>query len=218
MIAKNQELIKELEDINRKNPSSVAKKWSIAKSEAELAVNNNENIEYELPAKSSTNMAPKSSELYSKEMSLLRKENEKLHLDLASRPSAREWKMAQHRIKDLENEILSKEKLGSSQRKDKSSWPIFSLTKNYTIEFTRKLIRNDKFHHMLDRNAQEVVSVHSDESSEMIKMVCLKLKLSDPYALVSTIDMLIEVVKYIPAMERVRPHIRKARRIIHIEL
>ena len=72
------------------------------------------------------------------------------------------------------------------------------------VEFTRKLIRNDKFHHLLDRNGQEVVNVHSDESSEIVKMVCLKLKLSDPYTLVSTIDMLIEVVKYIPAMERVR--------------
>ena len=93
-----------------------------------------------------------------KELSTLKKENERLHLELAGRPSQREWKMAQHRIKDLETELMSHSKVGSHQA------------------LTRKLIRNDKVHHLLDRNAQEVVKVDSDESSEIIK-VCVSQSL-----------------------------------------
>ena len=33
-------------------------------------------------------------------------------------------------------------------------------------------------------------------------MLCLKLKLDDPLTLVSTTDMLIEVIKFVPSMER----------------
>ena len=117
LIEKNQELIKEIEDFRRKYPESGAKKWTQAKTDA--AETTSYGLSEEIPqVKTTLPILPaKPMDVYAKEISLLRKENEKLHLELASRPSAREWKMAQHRIKDLEGEILSKEKLGSSQRK-----------------------------------------------------------------------------------------------------
>lgn len=49
-----------------------------------------------------------------KENSILRKENDRLHMDIAGRPQTKEWKVLQRKVKDLEQELMALYKMGGS--------------------------------------------------------------------------------------------------------
>ncbi|EPZ32260.1 hypothetical protein O9G_003403 [Rozella allomycis CSF55] len=118
-----------------------------------------------------------------KENNLLRKENDRLNLEMAGLPSAKEWKIVQRKVKDLEQELISLYKIGNSH------------------DLTLRLIKQDKFRNLLIKKP-EIAEIESSDAIDLVKTICLKMKLDDPYTLSTSIDQLIQTIKYIPAMER----------------
>lgn len=122
-------------------------------------------------------------------------------LELASRPTIRDWRELQEERAGLEQKLRGAEETVERLELKENNIYVPMKDKNARFKDTRALMHEDKLNHKLGLSSATFQNMQQSVAIETVRSLCRILTLSDPELLVPAVQKLIWVVQAMPKLE-----------------
>ena len=122
-------------------------------------------------------------------------------LELASRPTLRNWRELQEERETLEQKLRIAEETAERLELKENNIFVPAKDKNARLKDTRALMHEDKLNHKLGLASRTFQNMPHSVAVQTVRDLCRELTLSDPELLYPAVQKLIWIVKAMPKLE-----------------